>query len=177
MISSIEELDQTIQVIDDCKSTLKVQNIPFDDMIPIGVMIETPGAALIADELASKCDFFSIGTNDLTQYTLAADRTNELIAHNFDSFHPAVLKLIKMTIKAAKNHNIKVSLCGEMAGHAAATSLLIGMGIDELSIVPSILLEIKKRIREVSDEESIAFANAIFECRSVFDIHKKLGLI
>ncbi len=177
MLSSIEELEQTIQVIDDCKANLKELSIPFDEMIQIGVMIETPGAALIAEELATKCDFFSIGTNDLTQYTLAADRTNELIAHHFDTFHPAVLKLILMAITAAKNHNIKASICGEMAGHAAATSLLIGMGIDELSIVPSILLEIKKRIRTVTDLESIAFANSILSCNSVIDIHKKLGLM
>ena len=177
MVSTIEELEQSLVLIEECKSNLKNQGIQFDDMIPIGVMIETPGAALIADELADKCQFFSIGTNDLTQYTLAADRTNELISHHFDSFHPSVLRLIFLTIESAKRNNIKVSICGEMAGHAASTSLLIGMGVDEFSVVPSTLLEIKKRIREVSVSDSVKLASEVLSTKSISEIRNKLGLI
>ena len=109
-------------------------------------MIETPAAVLISEILSKNCDFFSIGTNDLTQYTLAADRENNLVTDIYDSFHPAVLKQIQMTVESAHKNNIRVAICGELAGHTAATNLLIGLGIDELSVAPSILLELKSRI-------------------------------
>jgi phosphotransferase system enzyme I (PtsI) len=149
MISDTSELVKSLQIIDDCKDELSDEQIDFDAKMPIGIMIETPSAALMADELAELSDFFSIGTNDLTQYTLAVDRTNELVSDRFDSFNPAVLKLIAMTAAAAARKKIPVGICGELAGHSAATTILVGMGITELSVVPSMVLELKNRIREM----------------------------
>jgi phosphoenolpyruvate-protein phosphotransferase (PTS system enzyme I) len=159
MISSFKELVSSIEKIEECKRQLDDENIPFDREIPIGIMIETPAAAILAELFAENVKFFSIGTNDLTQYTLAADRTNELMSDFFDSFHPSVLKLIKITVDAAKIHGIPVGICGELASHAAATSLLIGLGIEEFSVAPSVLLALKSRVRETNYEESIKLAD------------------
>ena len=139
-------------------------------------MIETPAAALISDILAPECDFFSIGTNDLTQYTIAVDRTNELVAHNYDSFHPAVLALIKMSIDSAKAHKIPISICGELAGHSAATALLVGLGIDELSIAPTGISELKKRIRELNYQDSRILADRVFACKTLNEVKELLLL-
>ena len=173
MITSIGELDESIIIINACKEELTAKNLSFDKNIPIGVMIETPGAALISDSLAAKCNFLSIGTNDLTQYTLAVDRTNEIVAKNYDSFHPAVLSLIKTTIDAAKKYNIEVSICGELAGHSAATSFLVGLGVDELSIAPTGIPEMKKRIRDIYYSEAVALADKVLATNSP-DIVKSL---
>lgn len=174
MISSLHEVEHTIQILDECKKKLADSGTPFDNNIPVGVMIETPAAAMIADGLAEAADFFSIGTNDLTQYTLAADRLNELVSDTFDSFHPAVLRLIHIAVKAAKAKGIKVSVCGELAGHAAATELLIGLGIDELSVAPSILLELKNRIRNTNLAECEQLAYDILNCPGYEDVRIKL---
>lgn len=149
MVSDTSELVKSLQIIDECKKELSAEQIDFDANMPVGIMIETPSAALMADELAELSDFFSIGTNDLTQYTLAVDRTNELVSDRFDSFNPAVLKLIAMTAEAAARKKIPVGICGELAGHSAATTILIGMGITELSVVPAMVLELKNRIRKM----------------------------
>lgn len=149
MISDTSELVKSLHIIDDCKRELSDEQIDFDAKMPIGIMIETPSAAMMADELAELSDFFSIGTNDLTQYTLAVDRTNELVSDRFDSFNPAVLKLIAMTAAAAARKKIPVGICGELAGHSAATTILVGMGITELSVVPAMVLELKNRIRKM----------------------------
>lgn len=174
MISSLHEVEQSIELIEKCKKELVERDIPFDRHIPVGVMIETPAAALIADGLAESADFFSIGTNDLTQYTLAADRTNELVSDIFDSFHPAVLRLIKMTVFAAKKKGIPVGVCGELAGHAASTDLLLGLGIDELSVAPSILPELKFKIRNSIYEDARKLAEEILHCSSYLDVRKRL---
>ncbi len=148
MIATTEELQESLDLIGKCKRQLRKSNTSFDEHLPVGIMIETPAAAIMAVDFAQKADFFSIGTNDLTQYTLASDRTNEFVAHIFDPFHPAVLRLMKIAIDAAKARNIPVGICGEMAGHSAATELLIGLGVTELSVTPPLLLELKKRIRK-----------------------------
>lgn len=148
MIATTEELQESLDLIGKCKRQLRKSNTAFDEHLPVGIMIETPAAAIMAVDFAQKADFFSIGTNDLTQYTLASDRTNEFVAHIFDPFHPAVLRLMKIAIDAAKARNIPVGICGEMAGHSAATELLIGLGVTELSVTPPLLLELKKRIRK-----------------------------
>ncbi len=170
MITNPAELNKAKVIIEECKQELKSKNIPFDVNLPVGIMVETPAAAIMACQLAQNCDFISIGTNDLTQYTLAADRANEMVGYLYDSFHPAVLKLIKMTVDAAKEYNIPVSVCGELAGHSAATDLLIGLGIDELSVAPSMFLEVKKRIRESDYEKSKNKAEKVLQCKTVEDI-------
>lgn len=176
MISSLHEVEYTIELLDICKKKLDEEGIPYDTNIPIGVMIETPAAALIADGLSEAVNFFSIGTNDLTQYTLAADRTNELVSDIFDSFHPAVLRLIKLTIEAANQKNIPVGVCGELAGHAASTDLLLGLGISELSVAPSIILELKNRIRNSSYQKTKQLADDILHCSSYKGVRERLDL-
>lgn len=154
MISSIEEVVQTRALLNECKKELKKENETFDDNLELGIMIETPSAALISDELAQNCDFFSIGTNDLTQYTLAVDRDSELLVDYFNPFSKSVLRLMSIVVNSAHKNNITVSICGEMANHPAATPILVGLGIDELSVSPSILLEIKQTILNLNYENS-----------------------
>ena len=137
-------------------------------------MVETPAAAIISDKFAKSVDFFSIGTNDLTQYTIAADRVNELVSDVYDSFHPGVLQLIKTTVESAMANNISVSICGELAGHAAATSLLIGLGIRELSVSPSIIPELKNRIRHIKYSDSVKLANDVLNCTSYREVISRL---
>lgn len=175
MIINTYEIQDSIKLIEDCKEDLKSMNIDFDSKMPIGIMIETPSAAILSDSFAKYVQFFSIGTNDLTQYTLAADRTNDLVLENFDSFHPAVLKLIQYTIKAAVNAGISVSVCGEIAGHSAATNLLIGMGIKELSVSPAIHLELKKRVRESNYHDNVELAEKVLLCETPTEVMSLLS--
>lgn len=177
MITSIEEVEKTRQVIEQCKKELDYYGIPYDKFIPLGIMIETPAAAMMAEKLAQSVDFFSIGTNDLTQYVLAADRTNELVSDIYDSFHPAVIKLLKNTIDAAAKYKKKVSLCGELAGHAAAIPLLVGLGIDELSVASSLVLELKNTIRKINYKQSLNLSHKILEMCSSDDILESLEKI
>ncbi len=166
MVINISELKQAHELVDECKKELKSEGLMFDNKMPIGIMVETPSAAIISDKLAKYCDFFSIGTNDLTQYTLASDRNNEHLQNNYDTFHPAVLKLIKMTLDNADAAGIPVSICGEIAGHHKATKLLVGLGVKELSVSPSIQLELKKRVRNLRYKSAKTFANTILKLES-----------
>lgn len=153
MVTTINEVIQVKEIIEKCKKELAEKNIDFDPNIPIGLMIETPAAAIMSDELAKHCSFFSIGTNDLTQYSLAVDRDNELVSEYFDAFNPAVIRLMEMIVESAHKNNISVSICGELAGHSAATKTLIDIGIDKLSVPPSLLLELKSRVRDIDLNE------------------------
>jgi len=137
-------------------------------------MIEVPSAAITADILASRVDFFSIGSNDLTQYTLAADRDNQRLVGLFNSLHPSVLTLIKNSITAAHKNNIPVTVCGEMSGNPLAVPLLIGLGVDELSMNPSQLNGVSKVISKIETEKSQLLARDILKLVSVRDIEKKL---
>lgn len=150
LISNIMELRQAKMILNDVMEDLDDENIPFDRKIPVGIMIEVPSAAIQAKTLAREVDFFSIGTNDLIQYTVAVDRGNERIASLYSSAHPAVIQLVKDVIRAANRAKIEVSLCGEMAGEPEYVMLLVGLGLRSLSITPPAVPEVKRVIRSVS---------------------------
>ncbi len=153
MISGKAELVRALEVVDECKSELASAKIPFNAEMQIGAMIEIPSAAICSESLAPEVDFFSIGTNDLIQYAIAVDRVNERIAHLYEPSHPAVLRLIKMVADAARQHKIWFGICGEMAGDIELTPLLLGLGVDELSVSPALVPRVKSAIRNVSREE------------------------
>lgn len=154
MIATLQELRVAREYVRKAKAELKTRAIPFDNRVPVGVMVEVPSAAVLADELAREADFLSIGTNDLIQYLLAVDRDNNAVAGLYQPFNPAVLRTIKGIIDAGRRHHKPVGMCGEMAGDPVATILLLGMGLDHFSVVPTMLPEIKKIIRSVSLKEA-----------------------
>ncbi|MBR3732352.1 MAG: phosphoenolpyruvate--protein phosphotransferase [Spirochaetales bacterium] len=158
MISTIDELNETKQLIEDVKKELKKEGLAHKDRVPLGVMIETPAAVMISDTLAKNCDFFSIGSNDLIQYTLACDRANSRVSHLYQPLHPAVLQMIKITIDNAHKNGIPVSICGEMGASAENAAILIGLGIDELSVSPTNILKMKDFITNIkySDAKKLA---------------------
>jgi len=146
MISGLAELRQAKEMLRKVQDELRAAGVPFDEHIPLGIMIETPASTLIADLLAAEVDFFSIGTNDLIQYTLAVDRGNEHVSYLFHPLHPAILRSLRLTIDAARAAGIPVAMCGEMAGQPEIVMFLLGMGITELSMTPNKALLIKRLI-------------------------------
>ena len=150
MISGIDELDEANNLLEECQQELRVKGEKFSEKIEIGVMIETPSAAMISDKLAKRVHFFSIGTNDLIQYALAVDRLNEKIAHLYEPTHPGILRLIKTTVDAGKANGIWTGVCGEMASDLSMVPLLIGLGVEELSVASSMVPRVKMLIRNIN---------------------------
>jgi phosphotransferase system enzyme I (PtsI) len=150
MISGVSELRAVRVVVDDVKAELRAEGIPFDDNIKLGIMIEMPSAALTADLLARECDFFSIGTNDLIQYTMAVDRVNEYVSYLYEPLHPALIRLIGPVVEAARAANIPVTVCGEMAGEPMIAAVLVGLGVRELSMSAVSIPEVKDAVRHMS---------------------------
>ena len=170
MISGPEELDSVLHIIESVKKSLKKEGYRINEKVPVGIMIEVPSAVLSAEFLAKKVDFFSIGTNDLIQYTIAIDRGNEKIAYLYQPSHPSIVRLIKMTCDAAKKEGIPVSICGEMGGDPTTTVVLLGLGIDEMSMSISSIPNVKRIIRNVSLEEAQSVVDEIMKIGSGTEI-------
>jgi phosphotransferase system enzyme I (PtsI) len=170
MISGREEMVRANQVLDECKAELKTRGQAFDENLSVGSMIEIPSAALTADLLAEECDFFSIGTNDLIQYLLAIDRVNDRIAHLYEPTHPALVRLIKQIVDSAHKAKIKVSVCGEMAGDPLYAPLLLGLGVDELSMTPPLLPAVKFVLRAMKMSDARKLAREALELTSAKEI-------
>lgn len=174
MISSIEELRESKKIIQEVKEELTEKGVPFNPNIEIGIMIEIPSAALMAEELAKECDFFSIGTNDLVQYTLAVERGNEKVANLYIHFHPAVIRLIKSAIEGAHKNNILCGMCGEAAGDLAFIPLLVGLGLDEFSMNANKILQVRKLIKQLNLTDCQNLANEILKLSTTEEIKEYL---
>lgn len=170
MISGLDEVKQANDFLEKCKAELRAEKIPFDENLHIGLMIEIPSAAMTADLLARHAKFFSLGTNDLIQYSLAVDRLNEKIAHLYEPTHPAILRLIKTTVDAAHAKGIHAAVCGEMAGDPVMTPLLLGLGVDELSAAPALVPPVKFLIRRLKISEARELAEFSLNCESSSEI-------
>lgn len=170
MISGLDELNQANALLEAYKAELRLENLPFDEHLEVGAMIETPSAVMVSDSLAKRLKFFSIGTNDLIQYSLAVDRLNEKIAHLYEPTHPAIIRLLKTTVDAGHQQKIWISVCGEMAGDPVLTALLVGLGVDELSAAPSLVPPIKFLIRRLKLSEARELADFALNCESAQEI-------
>lgn len=174
MISSLSELRVAKSLFEEAKEELKNEGVRFDPDVPVGVMIETPSAVLIADMLAKEADFFSIGTNDLIQYSLAVDRVNERIAYLYQPAHPGILRMLKLIIEAADRQNINLSICGEIAGDLSLALVVIGLGLKELSMAATGIPEVKKLIRSVSLDDVRALAARVLDLSTTDEIQSEV---
>ncbi len=171
MVSCIEELRAANAHLAACREELRAEGIAFDESMPVGTMIEIPAAAVIADMLAREVDFFSIGTNDLTGYSLAVDRMNERVAPLYQPTHPGVLRLIRMTVEAGRKLGKPTGVCGEMAGEPALVPLLVGLGVEELSATPALVPQVKFLLRRLKLPEARKLAEFALQCDSAAEIH------
>jgi phosphotransferase system enzyme I (PtsI) len=174
LIASLWEVREAKKALDEAKKDLRGKGIAFDEEIPVGIMIEVPSAVILADLLAQEADFFSIGTNDLIMYTLAADRGNEMVAKYYDAYHPAVLRAILDTVRCGHGGGISVGLCGELAADALATPLLIGLEVDELSVSSGVIPEIKKIIRSIRFADCQQIAAQALELPNAAEVRELL---
>lgn len=170
MVSGVEELRKANAELETARGELRAAGIPYDEKMPVGTMIEVPSAAMTADILAKECQFFSVGTNDLIQYSLAVDRVNERIAHLYQPTHPAILRLLKQVVEAAHARGIPVAVCGEMAGDVALVPLLVGLGVDELSANPPVLPSTKRLIRGLNRAATIEMVERAMQMSDAAEI-------
>jgi phosphotransferase system enzyme I (PtsI) len=174
MVSTLLELRQCKMILAEVKEDLEEEGVAFNRELPVGTMIEVPSAALMAEQMAREVNFFSIGTNDLTQYTLAADRTNETVASLYSPGDPAVLRLIDLVVQAARRHGVEVNVCGEMSGEPIYTMLLLGLGLRQLSVTPHSIPEIKKIVRSITLEEATQVAQEALRLETARDVNNFL---
>ena len=170
----IEELRQAKEILHSVKEELRAEGFKVAEAIPVGVMIETPAAAVSAHFLAQECDFFSIGTNDLVQYTNAADRGSQALTYLQDPLSPSVLRLIGQTITQGHKHGIKVGMCGEMAGIPEAIPLLVGMGMDEFSMAPALLPKAKSVVRNLDAKKAALLWQEVKQLKTAQEIRDYL---
>ncbi|NLM19747.1 MAG: phosphoenolpyruvate--protein phosphotransferase [Clostridiaceae bacterium] len=176
MIISVNEIKQVRELVAECKAELEIAGTEYAGDVPIGIMIETPAAVMMADALAEVVDFFSIGTNDLTQYILAVDRGNKRIEYLYDSYNPAVLRAINQVIRAANNAGIEVGMCGEFASDANITEVLLGFGMDEYSMAASETPIIKEKIRNLNYAKAQELAEKVLTCSTTEEVYQLLGI-
>lgn len=174
MVSILDEVRQSLKIIQECKNELRKEKIKFDNQIKIGIMVEVPSAAVMTKEFAEEIDFISIGTNDLIQYLMAVDRGNDLVSNLYQEFSPVVIRTIDHIVKSAKHNKIPVSVCGEMAADTLAIPLLVGLGLDSLSMSPSTILYAKRIIRNFEFKKAKALADECLQCRTEVEIQKKV---
>ena len=170
MISNSTEVVRANELLEEAKRELAAAGVPYQKDLEVGVMIEIPGAALTADTIAEHIKFFSIGTNDLIQYTLAVDRVNERVAYLYEPTHPAVLKLIQQTIDAGHRHGLWVGVCGEMGADPLMTPLLLGMGVDELSVAPLAVPLVKDVVRSMKYSRAKELAATALSCKTAVEV-------
>ena len=173
MIISTRELRECKELLAECTKELEEKKVKIGTYT-VGIMVETPAAVIIADELAKECDFFSIGTNDLTQYTLAVDRGNEKIANLYDTYNPAVLQAIKMLIDGAHEGGIKISMCGEFAGDENAVAILFGMGLDSFSMSGISIPRVKRILMKLDKKECEKLVERILELSTASEIKNEV---
>ena len=174
MITGLSELRRAKEVLEEAKRELEAEGVPFDPHMPVGIMIETPSAVLVADTLGLETDFFSIGTNDLIQYSLAIDRINERVAHLYEPAHPGILRMLRMIIKAAEDADIHLSVCGEIAGDLSLALIVIGLGLRELSMVATAIPEVKKLIRSISLKDIEELASRVMNYSTADEVKKEI---
>lgn len=175
MISGVAEIRETKKILCEVKEELISEGVPIDKNIEIGIMIEVPSAVMMADKLAGEVDFFSIGTNDLIQYSLAIDRVNERVTYLYEPLHPAILRLIKHVVDAGHEAGIKVAMCGEMAGDPIYVLILLGLGLDELSMTPLAIPRVKKIVRASTLKESKELVDTVMSFSLVSEIEEYVG--
>lgn len=176
MIISIEELRTSKALLEECKEDLKNHNISYDHTLEVGMMIETPASIILVEDFAKEVDFFSIGTNDLTQYLLAVDRGNKKISNMYNSFHPSVIRSIKRVIMAGHKNHIKVGMCGEFASDERAVKLLLGMGLDEFSVSASELINVKYMIRNTNYVEAQLLTEKACQMQTIQEVYDVLNV-
>jgi phosphoenolpyruvate-protein phosphotransferase len=176
MIISLEELREAKEILEECKKELALEQVGYNEAVEVGMMIETPASILLIEDFAKEVDFFSIGTNDLTQYILAVDRGNKRISSLYNSFHPAVLRSIQRVIEAGHRNQIKVGMCGEFASDEGAVKLLLGLGLDEFSMSASELWNVKAILRSSVYEEARELAQEACQMQTVSQVYEVLGI-
>ena len=174
MISQFEEIVRTKEICAEVRDELARDRYKFNAEVQLGMMVETPSAVALADQFATEVDFFSIGTNDLIQYTMAVDRGNSKIAHLYQHLHPSIVRLLRITTAAARRHHVHLSVCGEMAGDLLAVPILIGLGIDEFSVSPNVIPEVKRVIRSVTFDECRALVRRVSRFRTTAEIETEI---
>jgi len=174
MISQFEEIVRTKEICGEVRDELARDRYKFNPGVELGIMVETPSAVAMADQFAREVDFFSIGTNDLIQYTMAVDRGNSKIAHLYQHLHPSIVRLLRLTAAAAHRHNVHLSVCGEMAGDLQAVPILVGLGIDEFSVSPNMIPEVKRVIRSVTYDECRALVRRVSNLRTTAEIEAEI---
>jgi phosphotransferase system enzyme I (PtsI) len=172
MVSGLIELQEALALLDEARAELRSRGEAFDPHMPVGMMIEVPSAAVTAELLAPHVDFFSIGTNDLIQYALAIDRVNEHVAYLYEPLHPAVLRLIRMAVEAGHRQGIRVAVCGEMAGDELYTPVLLGLGVDELSMHALSVPRIKRIINHASLDEARSLVEEVLRYGTAQDVQR-----